>query len=280
MTTYDAGDLRDLAVSVAREGAQLAARMQAVGVDVADTKSSAVDVVTAADRAVEDLVRQRLLAARPDDTIVGEEGDDHVGTSGVRWIVDPIDGTVNYLYGNPECAVSVAAWADGEIVAGAVVRIPDTVTYAAARGQGATRDGQRLRVRESVPVSQQLVQTGFGYRAEVRAHQAACVARLLPRVRDIRRMGSCALDLCHVAEGMADAYVEEGPQPWDYSAGGLVLSEAGGRFAVLPGSLHEVVEGAPIETLVVGTTAAGWDTFIRLLGACGFVAYDTFHAWE
>jgi myo-inositol-1(or 4)-monophosphatase len=117
-----------------------------------------------------------------------------------------------------------------------------------------------------------LVLTGFGYVPEVRAHQGACVARLLPSVRDIRRMGSCALDLCHVAEGSADGYVEEGPQPWDWSAGGLVLAEAGGRFEVVPGSLHEAVAGTAERALVVGAPASGWDDFTGLLRTAGFFA--------
>lgn len=114
--------------------------------------------------------------------------------------------------------------------------------------------------------------TGFGYRSDVRAHQAACVAALLPRVRDIRRMGSCALDLCHLAEGGADAYVEEGPRPWDYSAGALVLTEAGGRFELLSGRLHESAPGAPARALLVGAPASGWDTFVVALGDAGFLA--------
>lgn len=274
----DPVELRDLALSVAREGAALARRMRAEGVDVADTKSSVVDVVTEADRAVEDLLRARLLAARPHDSILGEEGDDLVGTSEVRWVLDPIDGTVNYLYGLPDCAVSVAAevWGEPggdtgwETVAGVVVAIPSGVEYAAGRGAGATRDGRPIGVRPSPPVAQRLVLTGFGYRADVRAHQAACVARMLPRVRDVRRMGSCALDLCHVADGSADGYVEEGPQPWDYGAGRLVVTEAGGRFGLLPGRLHETVGGPPRDALVTASPTAGWDDFVALLGACGF----------
>jgi myo-inositol-1(or 4)-monophosphatase len=262
--------LRDLALEVAREGAALARGMRADGIDVADTKSSSVDVVTEADRAVEALLRERLLAARPDDAVLGEEGDDVAGTSGVRWVLDPIDGTVNYLYGLPDCAVSVAAELDGEPVAGVVVAIPSGVEYAAARGAGATRDGRPIGVRASPPVAERLVLTGFGYRADVRAHQAACVARMLPQVRDVRRMGSCALDLCHVADGSADCYVEEGPQRWDYAAGRLVVTEAGGRFEVLPGRLHESVDGAAREGLLAAAPADGWADFVSLLEASGF----------
>jgi myo-inositol-1(or 4)-monophosphatase len=262
--------LRDLARSVAHEGANLAREMQLGGIDVADTKTSVVDVVTEADRAVEALVRERIVALRPDDAILGEEGDDRPGTSGVRWVVDPIDGTVNYLYGLPDCAVSIAAEVDGDVVAGAVVTIPTGLEYAAALGHGATRDGQPIGVRPSPPVPERLVLTGFGYRRAVREHQAACVARLLPEVRDIRRMGSCALDLCHVAEGSADGYVEAGPQPWDWSAGGLVLREAGGRFDLLDGSMS--LDAHPVRNVVVGAPADGWDSFVAALGAAGFLA--------
>lgn len=266
----DPAALRDLARAVAQEGAALAREMRLGGIDVADTKTSAVDVVTEADRAVEELVRARITAERPDDAILGEEGDDRPGTSGVRWVVDPIDGTVNYLYGLVDCAVSVAAEVDGEVVAGAVVTIPTGVEYVAALGLGATRDGRPLAVRPTPPLAERLVLTGFGYQRAVREHQAACVARLLPEVRDIRRMGSCSLDLCHVAEGSADGYVEAGPQPWDWSAGGLVLREAGGRFELLDGTL--AFDGSGRRTVVVGAPADGWDTFVEALAASGFVA--------
>ncbi|WP_322921870.1 inositol monophosphatase family protein [Nocardioides renjunii] len=262
--------LRDLARSIAHEGAALAREMRQGGIDVADTKTSAVDVVTEADRAVEALVRQRITAQRPDDAILGEEGDDRPGTSGVRWVVDPIDGTVNYLYGLPDCAVSIAAEVEGRVVAGAVVTIPTGLEYAAAEGHGATRDGRLIAVRPTPPLAERLVLTGFGYRREVREHQAGCVARLLPEVRDIRRMGSCALDLCHVADGSADAYVEAGPHPWDWSAGGLVLREAGGRFELLDGSLD--LGDHSVRNVVVGAPAQGWDSFVEALAQAGFLA--------
>lgn len=280
--THDAVALRDLASAVAREGADLARRMRSDGIDVADTKTSAVDVVTEADRAVEALVRRRLLEQRPDDAILGEEGDDHPGSSGVRWVVDPIDGTVNYLYGLPDCAVSIAAEVGGEVVAGVVVTIPTGVEYAAARGYGATRDGAPIAVRPSPPLAEMLVLTGFGYLAETRAHQAASVARLLPRVRDVRRMGSCSLDLCHVADGSGDAYVEEGPARWDWAAGSLVATEAGAVFGRLPGraSGHLAPVRAQVEanpdwpdrSVIAAAPAAAWDEFVGALRATGFVA--------
>lgn len=258
--------LRDLAAEVARAAGVLVRERRTAGVSVAGTKSSSVDVVTEADQASERLIRERLLAARPDDSILGEEGDDQVGTSPVRWVVDPIDGTVNYLYGLPEYAVSIAAEVDGRVVAGVVLNVATGAEYAAAIGCGATRDGVPLRVRDVPPVPERLVLTGFGYEQAVRAGQAERVARLLPRVRDVRRMGSCALDLCHVAEGIADGYVEEGPRPWDWSAGSLVATEAGARFALLPGQL---VAG---DAVVTAAPESGWDEFVELLTDCGFVS--------
>jgi myo-inositol-1(or 4)-monophosphatase len=268
--TATAPELRDLARTLAHEGAELAREMRRDGIDVADTKTSAVDVVTEADRAVEALIRSRITALRPDDAILGEEGDDRPGTSGVRWVVDPIDGTVNYLYGLPDCAVSIAAEVDGAVVAGAVVTIPTGVEYAAALGHGATRDGRPIAVRPTPPLAERLVLTGFGYQRAVREHQAGCVARLLPEVRDIRRMGSCALDLCHVADGSGDGYVEAGPQPWDWSAGGLVLREAGGRFELLDGT--STLGDHAIRNVVVGAPEDGWDSFVEALAEAGFLA--------
>lgn len=274
MTTVppDPRELRDLALEVALAAADLIRTMRAGRVEVADTKSSGVDVVTAVDRASEHLIRERLRAARPDDAVLGEEEGATSGTSGVRWVVDPVDGTVNLLYGIPEYAVSLAAEVDGEVVAGVVVEVPSGTVYAAARGRGATRDGVPLAVRPYAPMAQRLVYTGFGYQAAVRAHQGQCVARLLPRVRDIRRRGSCALDLCHVAEGTADGYVEDGPQPWDYSAGRLVVTEAGGRFGVLPGTMGATVPGWPSESVVVAAPSHGWEEFVTELTAAGFLA--------
>jgi myo-inositol-1(or 4)-monophosphatase len=222
-----------LAVDVAREAATLVARGRASAAEQVDVKSSPVDVVTAVDRASEELIVTRLLAARPDDGLLGEEGADQAGSSGVRWVVDPIDGTVNFLYGLPAYAVSIAAEVDGEIRAGVVLNAATGEMFTGTAGGGAhlTSPGrpESVRLTGSSPVSleQTLVGTGFGYRVEQRRAQGAVVAQLLTRVRDIRRYGSSALDLCAVAAGRLDAYYELGLKPWDHAAGALIAAEAG-----------------------------------------------------
>ncbi|HJQ04956.1 MAG TPA: inositol monophosphatase family protein [Nocardioides sp.] len=254
--------LRALAAEVAQQAGALIEK-HAGSVDVAATKSSDVDVVTVTDRAAEELIRSLLLAARPHDSILGEEGDDVVGTSGVRWIVDPIDGTVNFLYGLPEYSVSIAAEVDGEVVAGVVLDVAKGHLYAADTETGvATCDGASLGVRAPAPLGQRLLLTGFSYRAEVRAVQGAAVARLLPHVRDIRRHGSCALELCHVAAGQADAYAEEGVNLWDFAAGGLIARTAGARL--------EVLRGAGGGDLVVCGPDHGFDELRDALRSAGF----------
>lgn len=263
--------LADLAAEVAAEAATLVRRHAEAGVGVAATKSSDVDVVTEADRAAEERIRALLLAARPDDAVLGEEGDDVAGTSGVRWIVDPIDGTVNFLYGRADHAVSIAAELDGEVVAGVVHRIPDDLVHRGHRAPdgeivATTGAGQALRVRGPAPLAHRLISTGFSYRAEVRAVQGAAVTRLLPQVRDIRRAGSCALDLCAVADGSLDGYVEEGVNLWDYAAGGFLARAAGARL--------EVLRGAAGSTLVVCAPEHGFDEFLAAVLAAGFAAGD------
>jgi len=242
----DPRELLALATDAARRGAAVVAAMRAEGVRVAGTKSSVIDIVTDADRESERVIRGVLLDARPDDGVLGEEGSSTVGSSGVRWIVDPIDGTVNYLYGIPAYAVSIAAEVDGEVAAGVVLDVAGDSLYTAALGQGARRDGVPLACRPAVPEEQSLIATGFNYERHVRAHQAAAVARMLPRVRDIRRAGSCALDLCGVAAGRLDGYVEEGPELWDDAAGGLIARESGARVEVgTGGSGKRLVVCAP-----------------------------------
>ncbi|MGA8845141.1 MAG: inositol monophosphatase family protein [Nocardioides sp.] len=231
-----ARSLAGVALEVARQAAELVRGRAAGDVAVAATKTSPIDVVTEADRACEALIRELIGVRRPHDAFLGEEGDDVIGTSGVRWIVDPIDGTVNFLYGIPQYAVSIAAEVDGEVVVGVVIDVAKRVEYVArldANGDlEARRDGQPIAVRQPAPLAERLIGTGFSYLTETKVHQAAAVGRLLPRVRDIRRLGSCALDLCHVAEGLLDGYVEEGVHLWDYAAGGLIARAAGASVEV------------------------------------------------
>ena len=241
-TDPDHRALLDLAVGTARQAAELVARGRAGAAEHVDVKSSPVDVVTAVDKASEELIVGRLLGARPGDGVLGEEGAAREGTSGVRWIVDPIDGTVNFLYDLPAYAVSIAAEVAGEVVAGVVHNVATGEVFTATRGGGAHRtspgrpDPVRLAGSRPASLEQTLVGTGFGYRVEQRRAQGAVVAALLPRVRDIRRYGSSALDLCAVAAGRIDAYYELDLNPWDHAAGALVAGEAGLVVAGLPGS--------------------------------------------
>ncbi|RAY10902.1 inositol monophosphatase [Actinomadura craniellae] len=236
-----ADELLELAVATAREtGRMLIDKRPVEGPAVVLTKSSPTDVVTQMDQAAERLIVERIRAVRPDDGFLGEEGAASGGSSGVRWIVDPIDGTVNYLYDLPDWAVSIAAEVDGRVVAGAIEMPRRGETYTAALGRGAllhTATGTvELRVNAEVPLDRALVATGFGYAAERRAHQAAVLTEVLPRVRDIRRGGSCCVDMCALATGRVDAYYERGTQRWDIAAGSLIVEEAGGRVGGLAGA--------------------------------------------
>ena len=264
-------ELAGIALDAARQAAELVRGRAARGVTVAATKSSDVDVVTEADRASEELVRRLVRARRPDDAFVGEEGADEAGTTGVRWIIDPIDGTVNFLYGLPEYAVSIAVERDGEVVAGVVLNAATGTEYVAHLGPDgpggaavATRDGEPIGVRAPAPLAQRLVATGFNYDAGLRELQARAMVNLLPRVRDIRRLGSCALDLCHVAEGALDAYVEEGVNLWDHAAGGLVARVAGART--------ELTRGVGGRDLLMCAPAHGFDEFRAAVREAGFLA--------
>ena len=256
-------------------------------VEIATTKSSATDAVTAIDHATEVFIRRQLLDERPDDAIIGEEGDDQRGISGVTWLVDPIDGTVNFVYGIPQYAVSLAAVADGETVAGFIINVVSGERWGAARGVGAWRSFGPPLAGASVPaggapserqqlvatdppsggLAHALVATGFNYVPEVRARQARAVAELMPHVRDIRRFGSAALDLCALASGRFDAYVEQGLQPWDLAAGALICREAG---LVVSGLDAEGELSEPSERLVMAAPRALAEEFFALAIACGF----------
>ncbi|MFI8973472.1 inositol monophosphatase family protein [Nocardia asteroides] len=204
------------------------------------TKGHATDPVTVVDTESEQLIRALLAERRPGDAILGEEGGGDVGATAagtVTWVVDPIDGTVNFLYGLPGYAVSVAAVRDGSPVAGAVVDVAGATTYSAARGGGAYAvyaDGTRAKLactrEDSLGLA--LVATGFAYGSVRRARQAGFLAEVLPSIRDIRRLGAAAMDLCHVAAGELDAYYEHGLNAWDWAAGALIAAEAGAIVSV------------------------------------------------
>jgi fructose-1,6-bisphosphatase/inositol monophosphatase family enzyme len=202
-------------------------------------------MVSDADRAAEEAITDLLRRERPDDALLGEEGATAGGSSGRRWVVDPLDGTTNYLYGLPVWAVSVAVEDAGGGVAGVVLDPSRDELFAAARGGGATLDGQPIRVREDAPLAESLIATGFAYDAAHRAEQSRVLEHVLPRVRDVRRAGAAAIDLAWVAAGRLDGYYERGLKPWDWAAGRLLVAEAGGAVAELPGDPIGLVAAAP-----------------------------------
>jgi myo-inositol-1(or 4)-monophosphatase len=276
MTGPDPRELLALAAETATAAATMLAEEGArQRPEVVQTKSSLTDVVTAMDRRAEAMITERIRRARPGDSVLGEEGGENRGAGAgddgpaVRWIVDPLDGTVNYLYGLADWSVSIAAESGGEIVAGVVAVPLRGETYLAARGHGATvrttagpfSPGQApavagpgagaappLRCNQGVPLAQALVGTGFGYLPGRRRVQGEVVSALLPRVRDIRRGGSASVDLCSVAAGRLDAFYERGLNYWDYAAGGLIAEEAGARVTGLAGR-----PASPAFTVVAGS---------------------------
>ncbi|WP_242496704.1 inositol monophosphatase family protein [Rhodococcus sp. Q1] len=279
LSESESSALRDVAVTAAREAAAYVRvrRAELFGPPGSGeaarvgTKSTATDPVTAADTESEELIRRRLAELRPEDAFLGEEtsGDGARATtaSGVVWVVDPIDGTVNFVYGLPASAVSVAAQVDGRSVAGAVVDIASGETFFAAEGLGAYLDtgGTRVRLRCN-PVTDPrmaLVATGFSYSPQRRARQGELVAALLPRVRDIRRVGAAALDLCMVAAGRVDAHYEHGLGPWDWAAGALVAAEAGAVVRVPTGTGDD----GELTVAVAPGLAADFETLLTEIGA-------------
>lgn len=237
------------------------------------TKSTPTDPVTVVDTETERLIRSLLAEARPEETVLGEEGGGSLGAAGeIVWVVDPIDGTVNFVYGIPAYAVSVAAMRGGRSLAGAVVDVAGGLTYSAGLGAGATVAGGdaepiALRCNDIDSVRLALVATGFGYGAARRERQGELVARLLPRVRDIRRIGSAALDLCMVAAGRVDAHYEHGLNPWDWAAGALIAAEAGAVLR-LPGADSTGAQGA----LTVAAAAGIADELAELFDRLGVAA--------
>jgi myo-inositol-1(or 4)-monophosphatase len=228
-------ELLDLARDVALAAGALVKQRKLEGVQVAAHKSSPVDIVTLADRETERLIRSLIADARPNDGFLGEESGAKLGTSGLTWVVDPIDGTVNYLYGIPQYAVSIAV-VEGEPdpltwrgIAGCVFNPAIDELYTGSEGGAAYLGTTPIHVAETAQLSQALVGTGFGYDSAERGRQGAIIAKLLPEVRDIRRLGTASLDLCFVASGRLNAYFEHGLNPWDHAAGAIIARAAGAR---------------------------------------------------
>lgn len=268
-------ELRQLAIQLATEAGELAMRRRAEGVEVADRKSSPTDVVTAVDREVEALLRERIATLRPRDAFCGEEGEDTAGESGLTWIIDPIDGTVNFLYGIPWWAVSVAVVegdpdpATYQPLAGAVAVPGIGEMFSATHGGGAFLNEQPITTGPDVDLSEALVGTGFSYQKDKREWQAQVAARMIGSVRDLRRTGTSALDLCSVGLARTNAYFESGLWPWDHAASQLVVTEAGGWVGGL--------NGRPVSNdLVIGCHASLQGPFCELLEAAG--AGETFRA--
>jgi myo-inositol-1(or 4)-monophosphatase len=261
-------DLLALARRIATTVAETALEERRRGISVEATKSSPVDVVTAVDRDTEERIRSMVLDARPDDGILGEEDDAPVGTSGLNWVVDPIDGTVNLLYDIPAWAVSIAV-VDGppdplhwSALAGVVVNPVTGEVFEASRGGGARLGDRELRVNDDVELSRALIGTGFGYAVERRRTQAEVLLQVLPRVRDIRRIGSAALDLSALAAGRLDGFYERGLNPWDHAAGALIAREAGGRVGGVNG-------GPESGELLVAAAPSVYDGLLELLLSAG-----------
>jgi len=247
----DPAELESLAVYLATGAARLI-RDGRSGDLGTTAKSTSTDLVTEVDRATERWLLAELAAQRPGDAVLGEETGVRAGETGVRWVLDPIDGTVNFVLGLPQYAVSVAAEVDGVVVAGAVCHPITGEVFRARRGGGAFVGDVQLNGPRDVPLARAVVGTGFSYDARYRERQAAALVGLLPRIADIRRLGAASLDLCFVAAGRLDAYFEVGLNPWDCAAGGLIATEAGCVVTGLRGraasSEFLAVAGAPLIT--------------------------------
>ncbi len=241
-------ELREIAAALATAAGQYVRSGRAAGQLSALTKSSPTDMVTQFDTASERMIVDGLRSLRPDDGVVGEEGTDDPGVSGIRWLIDPIDGTTNFFYGLPGYAVSIAACDDAGALAGAVYVPATDELFSAARGEGASLNGVPIACSATTEVRHALVATGFSYLPERRQRQAARLARFIADVRDVRRLGAAAVDLCYVAAGRVDCYYEEWLNPWDLAAGQLIAHEAGclsGDFAGGPARPSEVLVANP-----------------------------------
>ena len=220
-------DLLALAVEIAAEAAVVVAKYAAERTYAIETKSSPTDLVTEADREAEALIVRGILATRPHDGLLGEEGALSEGTSGIRWVIDPIDGTTNFVYGVPAYSVSIGVERDGQVLAGVVHDVALKEAYTASLGGGAHLNGLPIRCSEKTDLSASLWGIGFAYDPHRRGEQARFYDRVMTQIRDVRRMGSAALDLCRVASGQLDGYWEFQLNPWDIAAGGIIAREAG-----------------------------------------------------
>lgn len=243
-TPNDPAELLALAIRTAEAaGALLMQRPEHFAVN---EKSSAIDFATQMDHASEQLIVEHLLAVRPDDGVIGEEGSQRKSKSGITWVIDPLDGTVNYFYGLPGWNVSIAAKDEEGVLVGAVYAPTARTLWSASRGGGSYKNGIPIHCNDPVALDRALISTGFSYDLALRTEQGERIARLIPRIRDLRRIGAAAVDLCHVASGMVDGYFEATLNEWDLAAGGLIATEAGaivtGRNGQAPN--HEMVIAA------------------------------------
>ena len=262
MPADDRQPLLDLATAVATDAADLLVEELARQRTLVGTKSTATDMVTDADRASERFIVDRLTAVRPDDAIVAEEGTAVGGRTGVRWIVDPLDGTTNYLYGLPGFAVSIAVEVDARVEVGVVADPLHRELFSAMHGGGAFRNGTPVRCSTEDDLARALVATGFSYDPARRERQAQVLTRVHPAVRDIRRTGAASVDLCWAGCGRVDASYERGLQPWDYAAGALVAREGGCLTGDLDG-------GAPSFEFCMAAPIALFERLRRLLDESG-----------
>lgn len=256
MTDVDLRALLDLALGIGRDVAGELGRRRTGA--TSRTKTSSTDLVTEVDVWAEHAITAALTAARPDDGVLGEEGADRPTRSGITWIIDPIDGTTNFVYDHPGFSVSIAARTGDHGLVGVVVDPLLDEAYWATDGGGAFRNGEPIRVSTVPDLAHTLVATGFGYHGERRAAQARVLTTVLPAVRDIRRMGGCAMDLCSVACGRVDAFYERGVKAWDVAAGELIVREAGGVVSDLQG-------GRDLDRIIVASTPAVHEDLLALL---------------
>ena len=269
-----AHELHDVAVKLAQEAGELIVSRRAGHIEVANTKSSDVDVVTAVDKESEEFLYTRLQELRPGDGFLGEEGQVEPSSTGVTWVVDPIDGTVNFLYNIPHYAVSIAAvtgdptpgtW---QVEAGAIFNPVTGELFHAARGAGSYLGERRLQIGEPPPMKLALLATGFAYSTAMRKEQVRILGQLIGEVRDIRRMGTASLDLAAVAAGRVDVYFERTLNAWDHAAGEVLVTEAGGVIAGirdLPQGREGIFAGHPtlVTQLKARISEVGGDTLLE-----------------